>query len=72
MEHRCVFPSLRNRIDAPRADAGQAPARAPGAIVQLVIAHFVWRFYSLLPTSLEEARFVQFVAEQHQMQALAV
>lgn len=34
------------------------------SVLQLVIAHFVWRFYSLLPTSEEESRFVQFVAEQ--------
>ncbi|KAG8459888.1 hypothetical protein KFE25_010937 [Diacronema lutheri] len=33
------------------------------SILQLVIAHFVWRFYSLLPTTEEESRFVQFVAE---------
>lgn len=36
------------------------------SILQLVIAHFVWRFYSLLPTSEEESRFIQFVAE-HQL-----
>jgi len=35
------------------------------AIIQLVIANFVWRFYCLLPTSLDEARLVQHVAEQH-------
>lgn len=47
-----------------------APASLPiylslTAVVQLVIAHFVWRFYSLLPTTVEQARFVQYVAEQH-------
>lgn len=49
-----------------------APASLPiylslTAVVQLVIAHFVWRFYSLLPTTVEQARFVQYVAEQHAM-----
>jgi membrane protein YdbS with pleckstrin-like domain len=33
------------------------------SVLQLVIAHFVWRFYSLLPTTEEESRFIQFVAE---------
>ncbi|KAJ1635726.1 hypothetical protein T492DRAFT_964398 [Pavlovales sp. CCMP2436] len=33
------------------------------SLLQLVIAHFVWRFYSLLPTSEEESRFIQMVAE---------
>ncbi len=37
------------------------------ALVQLVIAHFVWRFYRLLPTTIEQARFVHYVAEQHAM-----
>jgi len=35
--------------------------------IQLVIAHFVWRFCSLLPSSLLEARLVQHVAEQHSL-----
>jgi hypothetical protein len=37
------------------------------AMVQLVIAHFVWRFYTLLPNTIEQARFVHYVAEQHAM-----
>ena len=32
-------------------------------VLQLVIAQFVWRFYTLLPTSVEAARFVQQVSE---------
>lgn len=49
-----------------------APASLPiylslTSLFQLLIAHFVWRFYSLLPTTLEQARFVQYVAEQHAM-----
>ena len=47
-----------------------APASLPvylslTAMVQLVIAHFVWRFYTLLPNTVEQARFVHYVAEQH-------
>jgi len=49
-----------------------APASLPvylslTAMVQLVIAHFVWRFYTLLPNTIEQARFVHYVAEQHAM-----
>ena len=57
------------------------PANAPAslplymaltAFVQLVIAHFVWRFYRMLPRSLEEARFVQHVSELQQQRVIAV
>jgi len=41
------------------------------ALVQLVIAHFVWRFYSLLPASPSDARLVQYVAEMHNRSVLA-
>ena len=52
--------------------AAAAPSSLPiylslTALVQLVIAHFVWRFYTLLPTTIEQARFVHYVAEQHAM-----
>lgn len=33
------------------------------SVLQIVIAHFVWKFYSLLPTTEEESRFVQYIAE---------
>lgn len=42
------------------------------ALVQLVIAHFVWHFYSLLPTTNQQARFVQYLAEQHSARATPV
>ena len=62
--------TLRGSGGAAATTAPSAPASLPiylslTAVVQLVIAHFVWRFYSLLPTTVEQARFVQYVAEQH-------
>lgn len=42
------------------------------ALVQLIISHFVWRFYCLLPTSNEQARLVQFFSEQYSHHAFAV
>ena len=52
------------------------PPRAPSialkpAFVQ-VIAHFVWRFYCMLPRSAEEARFVQHIADLQSQHVLAV
>jgi len=57
------------------------PANAPAslpmymvltALVQLVIAHFVWRFYCMLPNTVDEARFVQHIAELQSQHVLAV
>lgn len=48
----------------PAAGNGLPIYMAVAAGVQIVIAHFVWRFYSMLPTSLNEARFVQLVSER--------
>lgn len=42
------------------------------ALVQLVIAHFVYRFYTMLPDTLDEARFVQHIAEMQSQHVLAV
>ncbi|KAL1505127.1 hypothetical protein AB1Y20_008886 [Prymnesium parvum] len=42
------------------------------AIVQLVIAHFVWRFYCMLPRSATEARFVQHIADLQAQHVLTV
>jgi len=54
---------------------GNMPASAQvfaavSGLLQLVITHFVWRFYTLLPTTEEEARFVQFVAEHQASRGL--
>ena len=41
-----------------------AISTAVAAGVQILIATFVWRFYSLLPTSLAQARLLQLVSER--------
>lgn len=40
------------------------------SVLQLIIANFVWKFYSLLPTSDDEARFLQYVTEHHNSMSL--
>lgn len=48
---------------APNVSASAQIFLVISSVLQLVIAHFVWRFYSLLPTTEEESRFIQYVAE---------
>ena len=37
------------------------------ATLQIFLAHFVYRFYAALPTNLASSRFIQYVAENNDL-----